>query len=129
MSPTSTRQRVGLVLAGLLNASSVPSVLVPTPEGEEGPPFAILVASTVLGVIGLVATIAAWRSGNRAMIRVAAGALIVNALIGLPAFFVDIPPTLKVAAGLGVIVTVVAVVLMFSPARPPALPQLNGADR
>jgi hypothetical protein len=129
MSPTSTRQKVGLALAGLLNAASVPSVLVPAPEGEVGPPFAILVASTVLGLIGLVATIAAWRSGARAMIRITAGALILNALIGLPALFVDIPPALKVTAGLGVLVTVLAVILMFSPARRSTLPVLDGADR
>lgn len=120
MNSTTNRQKVGLVLAGLLSAASIPSVLAPTPEGEEGPPLAILVTSTVLGVIGLIAVISAWRSGNRAAIRVAAGALIVNLLTSLPAFFVDVPAAIKLLVGVSVLLTVLAVALMFSPSRHPA---------
>jgi len=119
MDTISTRQKVGLVLAGLLSATAIPSVLVPTPEGEVGPPMAILVLGTVLGVIGLVAVIAAWRGSGLAL-RVAAGALIVAALTSLPAFFVDVPAGIKLATGVSVLVTIAAVVLMFSPARRPA---------
>src|SRR5689334_18448070 len=54
MDIVSTRQKVGLVLAALINLSSIPSVLFPAPDGEEGPPMAVLVVSTILGVIGLV---------------------------------------------------------------------------
>ena len=36
----------------------------PTPDGEEGPPLAILVIGSILGVVALVAAILAWR-GNR----------------------------------------------------------------
>lgn len=119
MSPTTTRQKVGLVLAGLLSAANIPSVFFPTPEGETGPPLAILVVGTILGVIGLVAVIIAWRSGNRAAIRVAAGALIINLLTSLPAFFVDVPAGIKLLVGVGVLLTVLAVALMFSPSRQP----------
>lgn len=117
MSPTSTRQKVGLGLAGLLSATNVPSLFSPTPDGETGPPYAILVASAILGLIGLVAVVIAWRTGSATAIRVAAGTLIVNLLTSLPAFFVDVPAGLKLLVGVGVLATVAAIVLMFSPAR------------
>jgi hypothetical protein len=119
MSAISTRQKVGLAIAGLVNLSNVPSALFPTPDGEVGPPYAILLLSSVIGVIGLVATILAWR-GNGAALRVAAGALVINVLTALPAFFVDVPAFIKALVALAVVVTVAALVLMFSgPARRP----------
>ena len=33
------QQKVGLVLAGMLSAINIPSVLIPTPDGEVGPPL------------------------------------------------------------------------------------------
>ncbi len=117
MNPNSTRQKVGLVLAGLLSATSIPSVLSSTPAGEVGPPFAILLTDTVFGVVGLVAVLIAWRTANRTAIRVAAGSLILVLLTALPAFFVDVPPVIKALTGLSVLVTVLAVVLMFSAGR------------
>ncbi len=117
MSSTTTRQKIGLGLAGLLSALNITSVFLPTPEGETGPPFAILAVGTLLGVIGLVAVIIAWRSGNRAAIRVAAGTLIINMLTSLPAFFVDVSAALKLLVGVSVLLTVLAVGLMFSPSR------------
>ena len=119
MSPTTTREKVGLVLAGLLSAANIPSVFFPTPDGENGPPLAILVVGSILGVIGLVAVVIAWRSGSRTAIRVAAGALIINLLTSLPAFFVDVPAGVKLLVGVSVLLTVLAVVLMFSPSRQP----------
>ncbi|MFY9916533.1 MAG: hypothetical protein WAK18_17805 [Nocardioidaceae bacterium] len=117
MSTTTTRQKIGLGLAGLMSAGSIPSVFFPTPDGKTGPPMAILVLSTVLGVVGLVAVVIAWRSGSRAAVRVVAGALIIGLLSSLPAFFVDVPAVVKLMTGVSVLVTVLAVVLMFSPAQ------------
>ncbi len=114
---TTSRQRVGLVLAGLLSAANIPSALFPAPEGETGPPLAVLIVGSLLGVVGLVAVVIAWRSDSRAAIRVAAGALIINLLTSLPAFFVDVPAGIKLLVGISVLATVVAVVLMFSPER------------
>lgn len=128
MNAISTRQKVGLVLAGLLSLANIPSVLVPTPDGEVGPPFVILVVGTVLGVIGLVAVIIAWRTGNSAAFRVAAGTLILNLLASLPAFFVDVPAVVKLLTGVSVLVAVLAVVLMFSPARR-GEPAMDGSVR
>ncbi len=117
MKTTSTRQKVGFVLAGLLSLSSIPSVLVPTPDGEVGPPFGILVLGTVLGVVGLVAVVIAWVRHSSAAIRVAAGCLIINVLAALPAFFVDVDVVVKLLSAASVLFSIVAVVLMFSGVR------------
>ena len=108
-----TKQKVGLVLCGLYSLGNIPSALTPTPDGETGPPLGILVIGSILGVIGLVATVLAWR-GNNVALRVAAGAMIVSTLTGLPAFFVDVPTWVKALVGVSVLLTVTAVVLMFS---------------
>lgn len=113
----STAQRVGLVLAALYSLSNIPSFLIPgTPDGEDGPPTEILVATSVLGVIGLVAAIWAWR-GNAVALRVAAGAVILMTVSGLPAFFVDVPMPVKALVAFSVLLTVLIVALLFSGRR------------
>jgi len=113
------RHRVGLALAGLLSATGIPSAFTPTPPGEVGPPIIILVANTVLGIIGLVAVVVAWRTRSGIALRVAAGALILSMLTGLPAFFVDIPTALKLLVALSTLLTVLSIILMLSPTRQP----------
>jgi hypothetical protein len=108
-----TRQKVGLVIAGLYSVANIPSALFGTPEGEEGPPLVILLIGSILGVIGLVSVVLAWR-GNRLALRIAAGAIILVTLTGLPAFFVDVPLAIKALVGFSVLLTLAAVVLMFS---------------
>ena len=117
MNTTSKRQKVGLVLAGLYSALNVLGVLFPTPDGQEGPPIGILIIDAVLGLVGLVAVIITWRTGNRAALRVAAGAIIIMTLTALPAFFVEVPAGIKLLVGVAVLITIAAVVLMFSPGR------------
>ncbi|EXF24223.1 hypothetical protein BG28_07685 [Nesterenkonia sp. AN1] len=119
MNTTSKRQKAGLVLAGVYSATSIPSVLFPVSEGEVGPPIGILVIGSVLGLVGLVAVIVAWRTGSRAALRVAAGAVIIVTLTGLPAFFVDVSAGVKLLVGVSVLFTIAAVVLVFSPERRP----------
>lgn len=114
MSSTTTRQKVGFVLAGLLSLANIVSIFFPTPEGETGPPMAILVVGVITGVVGLVAVVIAWRSGNRAAIRVATGVLIISVLTSLPAFFVDVPAGVKLGVGVSVLLSVLTIVLMFS---------------
>ena len=113
------KQKAGLVICILYGLGNIPSAFAPTPDGEEGPPLAILVIGSILGVVALVAAILAWR-GNRPALRVGAGAIIVMTLTGLPAFFVDVPMFIKALVGFSVVLTVVAVVLMFSGDRRPA---------
>jgi hypothetical protein len=113
------KQKAGLVICMIYGFANIPSVLTPTPDGEEGPPMAILVIGSILGVVALVAAILAWR-GSRVAMRVGAGAIIVLTLTGLPAFFVDVPMFVKGLVAFSVVLTVVAVVLMFSGDRRPA---------
>jgi hypothetical protein len=116
---TTTKQKVGLVICGFYCFTNIASVFFPAPDGEDGPPMGILVVGSILGVVGLVAAVMAWR-GNRVALRIAAGAMIVVTLTGLPAFFVDVPMGIKALVGFSVVLTVAAVVLMFSGDRRPA---------
>jgi len=77
----------------------------------------ILIVDSVLGLVGLAAVIITWRTGNRAALRVAAGAIILMGLTALPAFFVDVPAGIKLLAGVSTLFVIAAVVLMFSPGR------------
>ena len=113
----STKNKVGLALAGLLGVIDLPSFLTSTPDGETGPPQGILVLGSICGLVTVIAVIIAWRSASGSAIRVAAGARIVSMLSALPAFFVDVPAFIKVLSAVFVIVTLASLVLMFSPAR------------
>jgi len=113
----STKNKVGLAIAGFMGLVDCFSVLTPTPDGEVGPPFAILVLGSILGVITVVAVVVGWTKANRAAIRIAAGARIVSVLTALPAFFVDVPWFIKLLVTVAVVLTVISVVLMLSPAR------------
>ncbi|WP_322920365.1 hypothetical protein [Nocardioides renjunii] len=113
----STKNKVGLGIAIFYALTNLPSAFMPTPNGEDGPPVAILWVCTVLAAVALVAGIMAWRTGSRPAARLTAASLIVVTLTSLPAFFVDVPAALKVLVAAGVVVTVVFTVLIFSPAK------------
>lgn len=113
-----TRNKVGLGLAIFYGLSNIPSVIAPSGgEGEDGPPFAILVVCSILGVVATVAGIVAWRRRSRPAARLTAASVVVITLTSLPAFFVDVPAGVKVLVAAGVVLTVVIVVLMFSTSR------------
>jgi hypothetical protein len=120
VSGPNTRQKIGLALAGLYSLANIPSVFADSPEGQDGPPTVILAIGSILGVIGLVAVILAWR-GKQAALRIAAGSIILVTLTGLPAFFVDVPLAIKALVAVSVLVTLVAVVLMLSGDRRPTV--------
>src|ERR1700710_2335299 len=108
---TTTQLRTGLAISAFLGLGNIPFLFSPTPDGQEGPPVAILVLSALVGLVSVVCAVIAWRSGNRLAIRINAAALLLNALTSLPAFFVDIDAWIKVASAVGVILTVAALVL------------------
>ena len=110
---TTTKQKAGLVVAGLYSAANIPGFLAAPAPGQVGPPLGILLLGSVLGLVGVVAVVLAWR-GNHVALRVAAGAIIVITLTGLPAFFVDVPMAIKALVAFSVLLTVACVVLMFS---------------
>jgi divalent metal cation (Fe/Co/Zn/Cd) transporter len=108
---TTAQLRTGLALSAFLGLINIPFLFVPTPDGQDGPPTAVLVLSALIGLVSVVCAVVAWRSGNRLAIRINAAALLINALTSLPAFFVDVDAWIKVGAAVSVILTVVALVL------------------
>ncbi|KAA1397271.1 hypothetical protein [Aeromicrobium ginsengisoli] len=112
-----TKNKVGLALAGLLGVLDLPSFLEAPSDGEVGPPLGILILGSICGLITIVAVVIAWRSASGAAIRVVAGARIVSMLTALPAFFMDVEAFIKVLVTVFTILTLTSLVLMFSPAR------------
>ncbi|WP_298130882.1 hypothetical protein [Micropruina sp.] len=112
-----TANRVGLALTLILGLGNVTSAFFPTPDGEVGPPFEVLLADTVLAVVVVVSVVVAWVRGSRLAARIAAGCVILVAISAMPAFFVDVAPGVKALAGAITLVTVLACGLMLAPAK------------
>jgi hypothetical protein len=116
-SPLSTKNKIGLALAGLLGLLDLlPMLGGPAPDpNQPGPPFVVLVAGAVLAVITLVAVVYTWRTGHRAGARIVAGSRIISAATALPAFFVPgVPAGLVAIVAAAVVVTAVTVALVLS---------------
>ncbi|MGH4007227.1 MAG: hypothetical protein ACRDTH_03490 [Pseudonocardiaceae bacterium] len=118
----SLKNKIGLGLAGLLGLVDTLILftsLQPDPS-EAGPPFAVLVADSVLGLITLVAVVYTWRARSQVGGRIVAGSRILSMISALPAFFVDgVPSGVVVFVAVYVVVTVVTVGLVLSrPERP-----------
>lgn len=109
--------KVGLVLAGLMGVIDLTSPFQPTPDGNDGPPYAVLVIDAALGLITIVAVVVAFRAASRGAVRLVAGSRIVSAVTTLPGLFADIPAGLKVLAALSVLITAAVVVMLLTPAR------------
>ena len=113
-----TKNKIGLVLAMLLGLADLPNFFIPAgTDASPGPPRPVLVLGGICGVVTIAAVIIAWRKLNYGALRAAAGARIVSALTALPAFFVDVDPGVKALAAVSIVITVISVVLMLSPAR------------
>jgi hypothetical protein len=117
--PLSKLNKTGLVFAFLLGVADLTSLFQPTPDGEVGPPYPILVLDALLGVITVVGVVVAWRTARHGVVRIVAGARIISMITALPAFFVDVPAGLKALVGLVTIVTVASVAMILAPARRP----------
>lgn len=112
--PVTVRNKIGLVLAGLLALGDVVSVFA-APDGENGPPVVVVAMSVVLGLATLAALLPAWRTGDRTALRAVAGTRILSAILSLPAFFVDVPAGIKIGAAVAFALTAVCVVLVLTP--------------
>ena len=118
-SPT-TSVRVGLALSALVGLANLPLLLPGIDWGEEAPPYGFLVLAAAIGLVSVVCAAVAWNSGNRRAIRIDAAALIVNALMVIPGFFVDLTPLMTVVSAVFVSAPVVAVVLIMRREPAPA---------
>ena len=78
-------------------------------------PILAAIASIPLIVAGVVA----WRNGSRPAARLTAASMIIVTLTSLPAFFVDVPPVVRLLVATSVLLAVAAIVLMFSTERRP----------
>lgn len=112
-----TRVRVGLVLAILLGLANFPFLFTPTPDGEEGPPYGVLVFSAIVGLVSIATAVMAWRSGNRLILRITAACVIINAITSLPAFFVDVSAGIKLAVCVTILASIASAILTMSRPR------------
>jgi hypothetical protein len=100
---------VGLILAGLLGLSDA---IGPLTGPGDGPPIAVLLADSVLGIVTIVGVVLGWL-GKRSGIATVIVTRILAALSALPAFFVNGVPAPAVAIGVvGIAVTLLAVALV-----------------
>ena len=114
----SRRNLIGLWLTLAIGVVNLPSAVLPAaPEGEEGPPFGVLLLGSICGLVMIAAVVVALRSGSRRAVRLAAGVNILQALSAVPAFFVDVPAGIKVLVSVVVVLTFTSVVLSLSPGR------------
>ena len=110
----STSVRVGLALSALIGAANLPALIPDIIDwGEAPPPFGLLLVNAAIGLVSVVCAFLAWNTGNRLAIRINAAALILNAIMVVPGFFIDTTPTVTLISAAFVVGTVVAVVLMM----------------
>jgi hypothetical protein len=106
------RFRAGLVVLGLL---SVLDLSLPLVTDGEHPPMSIALATAALGLASLVLVVSAWRGARRAVVPllVLRG---LSALAAVPAFFEPgVPEPAIAAAGAGVLLTAIGVILTLAP--------------
>jgi hypothetical protein len=112
-----TRQKVGLGLAGFYFVTNLPSVFEAAPAGKTGPPMSVMAVDSALALIGIVATVLAWRTMSRRWTGTLAAALVVTTLTSVPGLFVDVPAFVKALVAAGIVWTLVVLVLVFSGPR------------
>jgi hypothetical protein len=110
--------RAGLIVLGLLSLVELAGPL--TTDGQH-PPMVIALIGAGLGLISIVLVILAWPGRMSAAIAVIVLRLL-SALTAVPAFLVpDVPTGAKVAAGVGISLTVVGSALVLAGLRRPVL--------
>jgi hypothetical protein len=113
----STVNKVGLALLAVVGVTNFVPWPMP-PDAEAGPPKGVLIAGVVLGIVAIVAVIHAWLKANKGSAWVAIIASVINAVLAVPAFFVDgVPPNIRTLAAIYIAATVVAVALILKPDR------------
>src|SRR5689334_13062427 len=119
--PLTTRQKVGHVIGFALGLDMI-TTLYTEGTGEDATPAPVLALIVVimLLILGLLAW--SWAGNRRAPRRIAAVLLVLNALLAVPGLFVpDVATWLRIDAGVCVLATIAAIVLMFYPDRRVAL--------
>lgn len=115
--PLGSRNKIGLVLCGLLGLGDVAGLFAIGRHDDAasvGPPAAVLAAGGVLGVLTVAGVLFTWRTHSRRGARVVAGTRVLSAITALPAFFVaGVSDGVVALAGAGVVITLGAVWLLL----------------
>lgn len=114
----SRNYKIGLVISALLGALDVLSIA--GAGADDGPPPVVLAIGLVLGLVTLVGVWLAWRGDERGFMAVVASRVL-SALLGVPAFFAeDAPDWAPAAVGASIVLTALALWLLYSGRPRPA---------
>jgi hypothetical protein len=115
--PRSKAFTTGLVIAGLLALGDISMPL--TSDGEH-PPVVIGLICAALGLITAAALPAAWRRQSRGAVTAIIVTRLLSATTAVPAFVADgVPTPAKIAAAVGIAITLGAVALIAPRLRQP----------
>ncbi len=114
MSTTlTTPRKAGHILGIALAVGSIGALF-----GDETPPAGVVVLGIAVSVVVTVLLLWSWLGDKAVARRIAVVLLALNAIGAVPGLIVDDVPTyLRIVAGLTVLITIAAVVLMFYPDR------------
>lgn len=116
--PRSPSLTAGYAVLGLLGLSDALGLILT--NGDNGPPLAINIIGTILGLATLVGIFAVFRANRqgaaspRNMVLTVVVARALSALLGIPAFFADVPGGVKAFVAVGIVLTVVGLALIRS---------------
>jgi hypothetical protein len=116
-SNLTVKNKIGLVLAGVFGLWDLagPVTSLGTDPHQPGPPLAVIIADSVIGLVTLIAVVWTWRTTTRVGARIVAGTRILSVLTALPAFFVSgVPAAVVTLVAVAVLLTIVTVVLVLS---------------
>ncbi|MFI7588519.1 hypothetical protein ACIB24_15725 [Spongisporangium articulatum] len=111
------RQKAGHVIGALVGLDMFTTLVTEANADEPTPwPVLVVIAVMALSIVGLLAR--SWVTGRRRPRRIATVLLALNALLAAPGLFVaDVATWMRIDAGLTVVGTIAAIVLMFYPER------------
>ena len=115
--PLTTPQKAGHLI-GLALGLDMLTTLYSEGTGDDATPVPVLAVIVVMMIAILALLVRSWASNRRVPRRVAAVLLVINALLAVPGLFLpDVATWLRIDAGVCVIATIAAIVLMFNPDR------------
>jgi hypothetical protein len=115
--PLTRPQKVGHLI-GLALGLDMLTTLYGEGTGDDATPIPVLAVIVVMMLLILALLLWSWVTNRRVLRRIAAVLLVINALLAVPGLFVpDVATWLRIDAGVTVIATIAAIVLMFYPNR------------
>ena len=126
--PLTTPQKVGHVIGVALGLDML-TTLYGEGTGVDATPVPVLAVIVVMMVCILALLVWSWAKDSRVHRRIAAVLLVVNALLAVPGLLVsDVATWLRIDAGLCVIATIAAIILLFYPDRRAGLRRMRSGQ-